>query len=87
MSPELVNRKIESVGAYVEKVLLYGGELWFVYCLFLIFVVWPPILQRIEKPAMCGAVLLLCVLNVLMPKDVMGERSYIPNSYSTPSFL
>lgn len=72
MSPELVNRKIESVGAYVEKVLLYGGELWFVYCLFLIFVVWPPILQRIEKPAMCGAVLLLCVLNVLMPKDVMG---------------
>ena len=78
MSPELVNRKIESVGAYVEKVLLYGGELWFVYCLFLIFVVWPPILQRIEKPAMCGAVLLLCVLNVLMPKDVMGEVLLYP---------
>lgn len=72
IAPELVNRKIESVWVYIEKVLLYGGELWFVYCLFLIFVVWPNILQRVTKPVMCSILLFLCLLNMIFPEGIMG---------------
>jgi len=66
VAPELVNRKIESLWAYIEKVLLYGGELWFVYCLFLIFLVWPNILQRVTKPVMCS------LLNITLPEGFLG---------------
>lgn len=72
VAPELVNRKIESVWVYIEKVLLYGGELWFVYCLFLIFVVWPNILQRVTKSVMCSILLFLCLLNITLPEDILG---------------
>lgn len=70
VAPELVNRKIESVWVYIEKVLLYGGELWFVYCLFLIFVVWPNILQHVTKPVMCIIMLFLCLLNITLAEDI-----------------
>ena len=45
IAPSLVNRKVETIGSYIDKLLL-GGELWFVYVLLLIFVIWPWILQH-----------------------------------------
>lgn len=35
--PSLVNRKVDSIGTYIDKILFYGGEYWFVYVLFFIF--------------------------------------------------
>lgn len=47
--PSLVNRKVESIGEYIDKLLLHGGELWFVYVLFFIFVIWGWALPRMKK--------------------------------------
>lgn len=47
--PELINRKMVSISDYILSYLLYGGELWFVYVLFILFLIMPPILNIINS--------------------------------------
>lgn len=61
--PNLVNRKIESLQDFSMEVMLRGGELWFLYVLFLLFIVWGAILPRINKNR--NYVLLLVVVLLL----------------------
>lgn len=53
--PQLVNRKVGGQVEYIEDMLLKGGELWFVYVLFFIFLIWPPILHRLSKKALLAS--------------------------------
>ena len=48
-APSLVNNKVESFSSYLADVFLYGGELWFLYTLFLISVFWSIILPIIKN--------------------------------------
>lgn len=70
--PSLVNRKVEGIDEYILKFFFYGGELWFVYVLFLIFLIWPPILQRMDKKNNLGVILLLIILIGIVPSDLMN---------------
>lgn len=70
--PSLVNRKVDGIDEYIWKFFFHGGELWFVYVLFLIFLIWPPILQRMKKKTILGVVTLLIILNGIVPSDLMN---------------
>ena len=72
MAPGLVNTKVEGIGSYISKMVLYGGELWFVYTLFLIFLIWPIILQWIKRPQAVYIVLALVLLDQFLPTNLFG---------------
>lgn len=48
-----------------------GGELWFVYVLFIIFLIWPPILHRLNKKALVGVIVLLMVVRNVLPGNLL----------------
>ena len=72
IAPSLVNRKVETIGSYIDKLLL-GGELWFVYVLLLIFVIWPWILQHTKVRYIWCIVVGLLVADVLIPEGFMND--------------
>jgi fucose 4-O-acetylase-like acetyltransferase len=47
--PSLINRKVTGIGKYVTDLIYGGGELWFIYVLFLIFLVWGFLLPRMKR--------------------------------------
>lgn len=72
MAPALVNTKVDSLGSYLSKMVLYGGELWFVYTLFIIFLIWPIFLQRMKRPQAVYIVLALAMLDHFLPTNLLG---------------
>ena len=46
LAPSLVNRKVDTVSGYLHQMFFWGGELWFVYVLFFMFVVWAICLKK-----------------------------------------
>ena len=73
IAPSLVNRKVETIGSYIDKLLLGGGELWFVYVLLLIFVIWPLILHHTKVRNIWCIVVGLLVADVLIPEGFMND--------------
>lgn len=71
--PSLVNRKVEGIDDYIWNFLFHGGELWFVYTLFLIFLVWPPVLNKIGKNGISVSILLLVFATTIIPANLYGE--------------
>lgn len=69
VAPSLVNRKIDSIGAYLENFLLRGGELWFLYVLFIIFLIWPEVLKRVKRHYILGTVLILAFVWPFLPNS------------------
>lgn len=61
-----------------------GGELWFVYVLFIIFLIWPPILHRLNKTALVSVIVLLMVVGNMLPGNLLGGIFLYPKviSYS-----
>lgn len=61
-----------------------GGELWFVYVLFIIFLIWPPLLHRLNKKALVGVIVLLMVVGNVLPGNLLGGIFLYPKviSYS-----
>lgn len=82
--PQLVNRKVGGQLEYVEDMIFKGGELWFVYVLFIIFLIWPPILHRLKKKALVGVIVLLMVVGNVLPGNLLGGIFLYPKviSYS-----
>lgn len=83
--PSLVNKHYDSLWEYTMSYLLYGGELWFLYVLFLIFLIWPIVLRHINK-RLGGAI--LCILFAVYTLDTLytdGEssRGMFCNKYFT----
>ena len=73
LAPNLVNRKVESIGAYMDTLILKGGELWFVYVLFLIYVIWPWVLQHTKIKHLWGIVAILFVADILVPEGFLND--------------
>lgn len=65
--PSLVNEKVGGIGKYIWHFFFEGGELWFVYTLFFIFLVWPPFIQKIGKKLILGLILLLVIASIVVP--------------------
>lgn len=82
--PQLVNRKVGGQFEYIEDMLFKGGELWFVYVLFIIFLIWPPILHRLSKKTLVGVILLMAVVANLVPGNFLDGIFLYPQvlSYS-----
>ena len=47
--PSLVNKQVESIGTYLEKLILLGGEMWFLYSLFIITAIWSLLLKYLHN--------------------------------------
>lgn len=64
--------------------LFKGGELWFVYVLFIIFLIWPPILHKLSKKALVGAIVCLMLASNVIPKNILDGIFLYPRviSYS-----
>ena len=69
--PSLVNRKVGGAADYLYHLVFAGGELWFVYVLFFIFLIWPPILHRLSKKSIWGIVVLLAIVGQVVPGNFM----------------
>lgn len=82
--PQLINRKVGGLLEYVEDMIFKGGELWFVYVLFIIFLIWPPILHRLNKKVLVGVIVLLMVVGNVLPGNLLGGIFLYPKviSYS-----
>lgn len=82
--PSLVNRKVGGQFEYIEDMLFKGGELWFVYVLFIIFLIWPPILHKLSKKALVGAIVCLMLASNVIPKNILDGIFLYPRviSYS-----
>ena len=82
--PQLVNRKVGGQFEYVEEMIFKGGELWFVYVLFIIFLIWPPLLHWLNKKALVGVIVLLMVVGDVFPGNLLGGIFLYPKviSYS-----
>ena len=82
--PQLVNRKVGGQFEYVEEMIFKGGELWFVYVLFIIFLIWPPLLHWLNKKALVGVIVLLMVVGNVLPGNLLGGIFLYPKviSYS-----
>lgn len=74
--PSLVNRKVG--GEYIENMLLRGGELWFVYVLFLIFVIWSWVIHKMNKTAIITTIVILAVASQVIPGDFNNEIFLYP---------
>lgn len=74
VAPSLVNKDIESVWVYIEKTILYGGDLWFLYTLFLIMMVYSLILPRLKnKNFILIIIALLSVLDCIIIQTPQKE--------------
>lgn len=71
--PQLVNRKVGGLFEYVEDMIFRGGELWFVYVLFIIFLIWPPLLHKLSKKTLMGIIVLLMVVGNVLPGNLLGD--------------
>lgn len=82
--PQLVNRKVGGQLEYVEELIFRGGELWFVYVLFIIFLIWPPLLHKLSKKTLVGIIVLLMVVGNVLPGNLLGGIFLYPEviSYS-----
>lgn len=60
--PSLVNRKVDSIGTYIDKILFYGGEYWFVYVLFFIFFIFEYLRYFLNKKILAYWLLLLLII-------------------------
>ena len=78
MAPSFVNTKVEGIGSYVSKMVLYGGELWFVYTLFLLFLIWPVVLQRVKRSWAGYLIIGLILLDQFLPKNCL-EGAFMLN--------
>lgn len=72
IAPTLVNRKVEYVGSFMESLILRGGELWFVYVLFILFLIWPRILRHCTGKHIWGIVAVLIMADILIPRGLMN---------------
>ena len=73
IAPSLVNRKVETVGSFVESLILRGGDLWFVYVLFVLFLIWPWILRNGTVKHIWGIVAFLIMADILIPRGLMNN--------------
>lgn len=69
--PQLVNRKVGGQFEYIEDMLFKGGELWFVYVLFFIFLIWPPLLQKFSKKTLVGVIVLVLIVSNILPGNFL----------------
>lgn len=67
MFPSLVNEKVGGIGEYIWHFFFEGGELWFVYTLFFIFLIWPPFIQRLGKKMIFVLILSLVLATIIVP--------------------
>ena len=85
--PQLVNRKVGGQVEYMEDMLFNGGELWFVYVLFIIFLIWPSILHRLSKKALVGVIVLLIVASNVLPGNLFDGIFLYPKVISYSVFF
>ena len=85
--PQLVNRKVGGQIEYFEDMLFKGGELWFVYVLFFIFLIWPPILHKLNKKALACVIVLLMVVGNVLPGNLLGGIFLYPKVISYSVFF
>lgn len=85
--PSLVNRKIGGGNEYLFDLICKGGELWFVYVLFFIFLIWPPILHRLNKKCIWGIVVLLAIACHVVPNDLLYGIFLYPRILSYSVFF
>ncbi len=63
----LVNRP-KSISESIESILLYGGEYWFLYSLFSVFLIFPLVDRVIKKrPVLQGVAITICVVLKFVP--------------------
>ena len=72
---------------YIEDMLLKGGELWFVYVLFFIFLIWPPILHRLSKKGIAGIIVMLAIACQVIPGDFNDSIFLYPRILSYSVFF
>ena len=72
---------------YIEDMLLKGGELWFVYVLFFIFLIWPPILHRLSKKGIAGIIVILAIACQVIPGDFNDSIFLYPRILSYSVFF
>lgn len=70
LAPTLVNTKVESVGTYVWNMIFFGGELWFIYTLFLIFLIWSLFLQWLKRKQVVCLLVAVILLDQFLPEDI-----------------
>ena len=70
--PQLVNRRVVDVGTYLYDMAFHGGELWFVYVLFLMFMAWPLLLWRSNRTAQLVVIGGLVILNEVLSHDFLN---------------
>lgn len=64
IAPSLVNKQVGSVGDYMMDVLLYGGEMWFLYVLFIIFLIGMVVLPYLSKKIIGFITLILFIYDL-----------------------
>ena len=89
MFPSLVNVKVGGMGEYLWHFFFEGGELWFVYTLFFIFLVWPPFIQRLGKRMIVVLILLLVFASIIVPygEFLLYSRFIIFSSFFLGGYL
>ena len=56
--------------------------MWFVYVLFFIFLIWPPILQRLSKKALVGVIALVMIAANVLPGNIFDGIFLYPQVLS-----
>lgn len=85
--PNLVNRKVESWSEYGNSILLRGGELWFLYVLFLLFLIWGFLLPRIRKQNVLIAILIILLILSRLSKVMTMENLFLYKEFLFYSFF
>lgn len=80
--PQLVNRKVGGLFEYVEDMIFRGGELWFVYVLFIIFLIWPPLLHKLSKKGIGMCIISLMVVSNVLPGNILDSIFLYPKVFS-----
>lgn len=62
--PSLINRKVSGIGSYITDLILGGGELWFVYVLFFIFIAWGFLLSKMKPWLVIFSIILCQILHL-----------------------
>ncbi len=70
--PDLVNRKVNSIWSYIDNLLFHGGELWFVYVLFIIFIIWHSILPLMRERTAWAVLVILYMIDFICPDDFLN---------------
>ena len=70
--PDLVNRKVNSIWTYIDNLLFHGGELWFVYVLFIIFIIWHSILPLMRGRTAWAVLVILYMIDFICPDDFLN---------------